>query len=155
MSGRRRSRIAYEWKRMMSAMASCAVLIGCASGGVPRTNPDALLVATPQRRWYAGTTLTNVDFVGLEELNTTEVVRHLRPDFLRGSSRGSTGRPGEIALYVDDIYNGDLTFLNTIPVSAIRTLSFVQPGSAWLRYGSACRCANGALVIETFGRRNR
>lgn len=155
MGGQPRCRNGHDWKRLMAAMASCAVLIGCVSAGPQRTSRDGLRVETAQPRSYAGMTLTHGDFVGLEEFGTTEVVRRLRPEFLLGSTRGLTGRPSEIALYVDDIYDGDLSSLNTIPLSAIRTLTFLQPGSARLRYGSACRCASGALVIETIGRRER
>jgi len=67
---------------------------------------DAAADVTPMKR-ASSATLTSSDLAIPNTMSTLSVIRRLRPEFLIGSGRRATiGKP-EIALYVDDIYNGE------------------------------------------------
>ncbi|AHG89732.1 hypothetical protein J421_2195 [Gemmatirosa kalamazoonensis] len=94
--------------------------------------------------------LTASEIATSSDMLTLDAVRHLRPHFLHGSTRalGFSSRP-EIAVYVDGVYAGDVSLLNTVPLSEVREIRFAQPRDAWYDYGNSCRCANGALLVRT------
>ena len=94
--------------------------------------------------------LTAAEIAASSDMLTLDAVRHLRPQFLRGSSRALTlSNRLEIAVYVDGVYAGDVSLLNTVPLSEVREIRFAQPRDAWYDYGNSCRCANGALLVRT------
>jgi hypothetical protein len=93
------------------------------------------------------------DFVALDVSNAAEVVGRLRPEFLRGSGRRPPIGLPEIAVFVNDVYNGDPSTLNMIPVDAINSVAFLQASSGYARFGPRCRCANGAIMISVLGKR--
>src|SRR5207248_6291575 len=49
--------------------------------------------------------------------------------------------------------DGDVSRLHSIPMDAIQAVTFLHPSEAWMRFGITCRCADGALLIDTCGRR--
>jgi hypothetical protein len=93
--------------------------------------------------------LTSADLSSARALNTVEALTRLRPEFLRGSTRGPLIGPPEIAVYLNNAYTGDVSVLNTIPLAAIREIAFLHPMDALTRFGTLCRCANGAIVVKT------
>jgi len=94
-------------------------------------------------------TLTSSDLAIPNSTSTLSVIRRLRPEFLIGSGRRATiGKP-EIALYVDDIYNGEPSFIDSIPLEAILEIAFLQPNDGQMRYGLNCRCRNGVILVRT------
>jgi len=125
------------------------VLAGCASAvGVPQEGivpPDVVADGSISRR----NTLTRSDLAATNALTMVDALMRLRPEFLRGSARGPLiGKP-EIAVYLNNQYAGEPSVLNTIPLSAVREITFLHPTEARSRYGSFCQCANGAIIVAT------
>ena len=109
---------------------------------------DAAGDATPMKR-ASSTTLTPSDLAVPNATSTLSVIQRLRPEFFMGSGRRPTiGKP-EVALYVDDTYNGDPLLIDSIPIEAIIEVAFLQPNDARFRYGLNCRCANGVILVRT------
>jgi hypothetical protein len=109
---------------------------------------DAAGDVTPMKR-ASSTTLTPSDLAVPNATSTLSVIRRLRPEFLIGSGRRATlGKP-EIALYVDDVYNGEPSLIDSIPIEAILEVAFLHPNDARFRYGLNCRCANGVILVRT------
>lgn len=135
---------------VIASLLSIAVA-ACATTAAPRTGLDvASVTADAHRKARAvGIVLTNSDLASTNEAWTIDAVRRLRPEFLLGSARGpQTGRP-EIALYLNNAYIGDVSLLNSIPLAEIRDITFLHPVEARVQFGSACPCANGAVLIAT------
>jgi len=109
---------------------------------------DAAADVTPMKR-ASSATLTSSDLAIPNTMSTLSVIRRLRPEFLIGSGRRATiGKP-EIALYVDDIYNGEPSLIDSIPLEAILEIAFLQPNDGQMRYGLNCRCRNGVILVRT------
>jgi hypothetical protein len=109
---------------------------------------DAAGDVTPMKR-AGSATLTPSDLAIPNVTSTLGVIQRLRPEFLIGSGRRPTiGKP-EIALYVDDFYNGEPSLIDTIPIDAILEVAFLHPNDARFRYGLNCRCANGVILVKT------
>jgi hypothetical protein len=94
-------------------------------------------------------TLTTLELALVDGTSTLDAVRRLRPEFLQGSDRQPVSGKPEIALYVNDMYEGDVSLLNTIPLSQIRTISFMHPTEARSHYGATCRCGSGVILVVT------
>src|SRR4029079_13043303 len=109
---------------------------------------DAAADVTPMKR-ASSATLTSSDLAIPNTMSTLSVIRRLRPEFLIGSGRRATiGKP-EIALYVDDIYKGEPSLIDSIPLEAILEIAFLQPNDGQMRYGLNCRCRNGVILVRT------
>ena len=93
---------------------------------------------------YSRSVLTRTDLAATKAETVVEAIGRLRPEFLLGYSRPPALGRAQIALYVNDTYEGDLSLLNTIPLSEIREVNLLQPIEAQFRFGVACRCAGGA-----------
>jgi hypothetical protein len=125
------------------------VLAGCASA--IGASPD-LTLSTDVVSDHAiapRNTLTRSDLAATNAVTMVDALMRLRPEFLRGSARGPLiGKP-EIAVYLNNQYAGEPSTLNTIPLSAVKQITFLQPTEARSRFGSFCACANGAILITT------
>jgi len=131
---------------LMVLASACATGGGVAQQG--GFGLDAAGDVTPMKRARSAT-LTPSDLAVPNAASTLEVIQRLRPEFLTGSGRRPTiGKP-EIALYVDDIYNGEPGLIDSIPLEAILEVAFLQPNDARFRYGLNCRCANGVILVRT------
>src|ERR1041384_7403279 len=137
--------------------AACAACISCAStstaGGVLRYD------TAPGSRHPDETgggsrmlILTDSELASVEAFTALDAVRQLRPRFLIGSTRVPTMGFPEIAVYVNDVYNGDISMLSTIPVGEVRRIAFMHPVEARSHCGLMCRCTNGAVLVSTRGR---
>jgi hypothetical protein len=93
--------------------------------------------------------LTDSELATTGALTTTDAIRRLRPQFLAGSTRQLSSGPPEVAVYLNGMYNGELSTLITIPLSEVRRIVFMHPTEARSNYGLMCRCANGALLVST------
>lgn len=125
--------------------SACATAGGVAQGGF---GLDAAGDVTPMKR-ASSATLTPSDLAVPNTTSTLSVIRRLRPEFLVGSGRRPTiGKP-QIALYVDDVYNGEPSLIDSIPIEAILEVAFLHPNDAQFRYGLNCRCANGVILVRT------
>lgn len=81
---------------------------------------------------------------------TLESLRRVRPDYLRVSQRARGGaRAVELTLFVDGLFYGDIALLDAIAVTEIRTISFLHPSDAAMRFGSFCKCDGGVLAVTT------
>lgn len=118
--------------------------------GVLRYEPAPLTRHTdelgPETRMQ---TLTDSELTSTGAYTTIDAIRRLRPQFLIGSMRQPSLGPPEIAVYLNDVYNGDLSALTTIPLTEITRVTFMHPIEALSHYGLMCRCANGALIVST------
>ena len=124
------------------------VVLGCAS--VPLPQPVGV-EQTPSTDKHRDThnVLTSADLSSARVSTTIDALTRLRPEFLRGSMRGPLIGPPEVAVYLNNAYTGDVSVLNTIPLAAIREIDFLHPMEAITRFGTLCRCANGAIVVKT------
>jgi hypothetical protein len=146
MSGNARSRRSASLTRL-----SLALLAGCA-----RSLQQAHLAPIPaelslrdgsqaeSRSDYSTLTAADLDLPNLT--STLEAVRRLRPSFLRPSPR-VMGVRAEVALYVNGLYNGDVSLLDGIPLREIRDIRYLHPAEAQFRFGLFCRCDGGALLV--------
>ena len=132
---------------VVSFTAACSAI---PVSSAPRPAPGARAHAEGDRN---APMLERRDFAALDVSNAAEVVGRLRPEFLRGSGRRPPIGVPEIAVFVNDVYNGDPSMLNMIPVDAINSVAFLQPVSAYARFGPRCWCANGAIMISVLGKR--
>jgi hypothetical protein len=109
---------------------------------------DVASDVTPMKR--AGfATLTPNELAILSATSTLSAVQRLRPEFFVGTgTRPTIGKP-EIALYVDDAYNGEPSLIDGIPLEAILEVAFLRPNDARFRYGLNCRCGNGVILVKT------
>ena len=130
----------------LALSAACAPPPGSAVT-LPMTDHSLRLDRTLRER----STLTRAELVlAPDAFTTTEAIRRLRPEFLMGSTRnGSAVYPP--ALYLNDLYEGELWYLNSIPRDAIREVVFLHPAEASLRFGVLCRCPGGVLSVRTRG----
>ena len=104
-----------------------------------------------ERTLSGRSTLTSAELVlAPDGFTTTEAIRRLRPEFLMGSNRNGTA-VSQPTLYLNDRYEGELWYLNSIPRDAIREVVFLHPAEASLRFGTLCRCPGGVLNVRTRG----
>jgi hypothetical protein len=144
----------YSRSREAALSIHLLVMLGSAcatAGGVAQQGGFSLDAAgdvTPMKR-ASSATLTPSDLAVPNATSTLSVIQRLRPEFFIGSGRRPTiGKP-EVALYVDDTYNGDPSLIDSIPIEAIIEVAFLQPNDARFHYGLNCRCANGVILVRT------
>jgi hypothetical protein len=101
------------------------------------------------RSTASASTLTAADLAATHAPSTSDAIRRLRPEFFHGSSRVPLVGQPKIAVYINAAYSGDVTTLSMIPLEAVRTVTFLQPTAAQIRFGSFCACPNGAIVVAT------
>lgn len=144
-------------------VASLFVIVigGCASAPVRSEAPSSAhdaASASSEDSWkfrVGGARLTGSQLASTNAWWTAEAVSRLRPDFLRGSTRGPlTGRP-EIAVYLNGAHAGDASMLNSIPLLEVREIVFLHPFEARAQFGPSCPCANGAILVTTRTVRDR
>jgi hypothetical protein len=133
---------------------SLALVAGCVSapGGPPSLLATAQLESaqTSSRPNY----ITGAELQSVTAVSTLDAVQKLRPEFLRSSARTATpGEPPRPSLYVNWTYYGDVALLSAIPIAEVRNIAFLHPSEARLRFGAACACASGVLVVKTESQR--
>ena len=82
-------------------------------------------------------------------LDAFEVVRALRPEFLRtrGSSSFRATEPVEAQVYVDGVRIGDTASLRRLPREVLREIRYVDAREATTRYGTGHGA--GAILVAT------
>jgi hypothetical protein len=138
----------------LTAALTCAAMAACTwtvtSTGTPRPDhSSAQRVFADEPAGSRSLVLTDSELTAADATTLTEAIEHLRPQFLRGSARPMLSGPAEIAVYLNGLYNGDLSSLLTIPVSEVRRITFMHPMEARSHFGTMCRCASGALLVST------
>jgi hypothetical protein len=138
-------------------LRTVAAVIGClgASGCWPVTRNGSEGFerrATPTRtsdpessRFF----INQADILIADVESVDDVVRRLRPDWLRASPTQRQGSDMQRAMiYVDDLFLGGLETLRLVKAAEARSVEYLPPMAARGRYGPACDCAGGAIVIS-------
>lgn len=96
--------------------------------------------------------VTAVELGSVPAVSTIESLRQLRPEFFR-PVRSALDQLGATAInpvvYVDDVYNGALENLETVPKRVVREVRFLRPMQAVERWGPSCPCAAGVILVVT------
>jgi hypothetical protein len=136
-----------RWLAVFGLACAYTVVAGCASAPIDgstrarytRTNPTAA------RRGF----ITTDELRKAHATSTADMIRTLRPEFLRSSSRAANPLSAiGPAVIVDRSYLGDLSWLSVIPLSEVRQVEFVHPAEARVRFGSLCGCEGGVIVFQ-------
>jgi hypothetical protein len=96
-------------------------------------------------------------YIGRAELTNAgqetleDVVRRLRPQWLRWNptSGSLTGESARASVYTDGIYSGETDALRTIPPKSVIDARYLPPVEARNRFGSACHCVGGVILVRT------
>jgi len=124
-------------------------ILGCGATMSAGGSANSLVAGVRTGAVNSRSILTRADLASTNASTTLEAIERLRPEFLLGHARPPALGRAQIVVYVNDRYEGDLSLLNTIPLSEIRELSLLQPNEALFRFGSACRCPGGVVVVNT------
>jgi hypothetical protein len=124
-------------------------VLGCSSVTRARGSAGSVDAAVMPGPAYSRSILTGTDLAATNAETVVEAIARLRPEFLLGHARPPALGRAQIALYVNDAYEGDISLLNTIPLSEIREVSLLQPTEALSRFGVTCRCPGGVILVNT------
>ena len=139
-----------------SCIASLAALAACVSGSNRGRTPimsgaaPAAALSEGPRGFYIG----RADMANGGEETLQDAVLRLRPDWLRWNptSRSNAADPAARAsVYTDGIYSGETDVLRTIPTEVVIDARYLPPVEARNRFGSACHCAGGVILVRTRG----
>jgi hypothetical protein len=138
-------------RRTMRTAAVCVlssgVLLFTACASAP-THTTQFADARP-----SSATLTAADFARVPDAGSTlDAVRQLRPLFLRprpGSNEVRSQAP-VVAVYINDLYAGDVDILQSLPPSSIETMRYLQRTEAMTFAGSQTR-GDGFIMITLKG----
>lgn len=128
------------------ALAACISTANRGNPMVAGAEPSPVLSEGPRALYIGRAELTNA---GLETM--ADVVVRLRPDWLRWNPtlRGMTGEPARASVYTDGNYSGETDVLRTIPPEVVVDARYLPPVEARNRFGSACHCAGGVILVRT------
>jgi hypothetical protein len=133
-----------------SAIAITVVtVIGCSSATQAHGSAGSLDAAATPGLAYSRSSLTQTDLAATNAETIVEAIARLRPEFLLGHARPPALGRAQIALYVNDNYEGDISLLNTIPLSEVREVSLLKPTEGLFKFGVTCRCAGGVILVST------
>ena len=133
----------------MAVVVALAACVSTSSHGNP-----VMAAAAPSPALSEG---SRALYIGRAELTNTghetlaDVVLRLRPDWLRWNptSRGMTGESARASVYTDGIYSGETDVFRTIPPEVVVDARYLPPVEAHNRFGSACHCAGGVILVRT------
>ena len=91
------------------------------------------------------------DLANVQGLTAMDAVRQLRPEFLRATGRQASvsSTPPEASVYENDRYAGGIDVLNRFPLRVIAEIRRVEAVEAKARYGTACPCDGGVILVRT------
>lgn len=126
------------WRRVLSFIA-CTSLGACAAA-----------TAGSRRDFGAGRdVITAAEIVAARVTDAYQAVVQLRPEFLR--RRGTTAIPSFVSptavVYLDDLPFGPAESLKSIPLERVRTIRYLSPTEADLRWGGTHTA--GAILVAT------
>ena len=81
--------------------------------------------------------------------NAYNLVRRLEPQWLQKRGRNSIRSPGDIRVYVQGNRQGGPGALRQIDMIDVKSIQFLQPDEATMRYGSGHD--NGAILVNLKG----
>lgn len=122
--------------------ASALFLVACASGG--GAGPSAV-----SARPGSGDVITTEEIASLDVSTATEVVRRLRPHWLRnrGPVSLSGGGGGTPVVYIDEVRAGGLEALDRITVNIVQEMRFISGQDASVKYG--LNHGGGVIMVVT------
>ena len=138
-----------------SSIAVVVALAACVSGSKPGpglmlsgTLPTPVVSEGPRALYIGRAEIANI---GLQTVQ--DVVLRLRPEWLRSNPtwRGTGDSQARASVYTDGIYSGEIDVLQTIPTGAVIDARYLPPVEARNRFGSACHCAGGVILVRTRG----
>jgi hypothetical protein len=106
--------------------------------------------ARPERR-PASSVHRRAEITNVGQETLQDVVLRLRPDWLRWNptSRGNVEPAARASVYTDGIYSGETEVLRTIPTEVVIDARYLPPVEARNRFGSACHCGGGVILVRT------
>ena len=91
--------------------------------------------------------LTAAEIVAARVTDAYQAVSQLRPEFLRRRSGAMPFVPAPVQVYVDELPFGPPESLHLVPLGAVRSIRFMSPIEADLRFGG--RHTSGAILVTT------
>jgi hypothetical protein len=139
--------------RLSLAAAACAVAaLLCARPAAAQTDSSAAVTVqaapAPQPRVHHDRNALAEDEISQRhDANAYELVRALRPGWLRGS-RGASGiNPDPVTVFRDGMPMGSLDALRDIPLESVKEMHFYDAMEATQRWGTGHSA--GAIVVVT------
>ena len=133
--------------RCLTVTVVAFVPLACTFRGkapVELTRRDVAPAATGPR--YS---LSESDLSGVRDLTLDAVVRRLRPEWLRlNPVLRQPSPPQSASVYMENSYLGALDVLFLVQASEARSIEYLSPMVARGRFGAACPCGAGAIVIH-------
>jgi len=132
---------------VVAALSACAAPSNVGRGPMMSGATAAPVLNEGPRALYIGR--AEIAKVGQETLQ--DVVLRLRPDWLRWNptSRATIDPAARASVYTDGIYSGETEVLRTIPTEVVIDARYLPPVEARNRFGSACHCAGGVILVRT------
>lgn len=138
-----------------AAVLATLTILGCGSAMRAGGSADVLDAELTPRSVSSRSILTRGELAATNAETTLEAIERLRPEFLLGHARPPGLAWAPITVYLNDRYEGDVSLLNTIPLSAIREVNLLRPTEALIRFGTTCRCPGGVILVDTRARRDQ
>jgi hypothetical protein len=132
--------IASSTRALTLGLALLAVAGGC---GSKKSGPDTRPEPTASRDQYL---ILADEIEKTARDNLYDAVRQLRPGWFSRRTRNRTGDEA-IIVYVDDRQMGSVGSLRAVPVHAVRTVRYLSPTEAQVRYGQI-NVGRPAILIE-------
>jgi hypothetical protein len=114
---------------LMLCLAFSLTLGACASSGAPDGTTDR-----PMRR-ASSTLISSEEVRASNAANAFELIQAARPGWLRKRGAVSFGRDGGVLVYLDDSRLGGLDVLNSLQLSGIDSIRFMDATTASARFG--------------------
>jgi hypothetical protein len=130
--------------RRLACCALCVLVSACASTSA---GPPSLVALSRERH---PDFITPAEVRSANATSTLDMIRTLRPEFLRLSPR--TADPLKVAgpaVYENQTYVGDVSWLSKIPLMEVTQVEYVHPAEARVRFGAMCPCEAGVLLVRT------
>ena len=116
----------------------------------PTVGLPALPLSSQENESSRSTRLTEPALRSVDAANAEELVRRLRPEFIRARPvpRDMTGTVMFPAVFIDGIYSGGPDVLRLVPVSAVVEIQYLDASRAQ-DLGPRCDCRVGAIAVIT------
>lgn len=111
--------------------------LACASAGTTGGNS------------HSATVITHDEVVASHEVNAYDVVRQLRPNFLRSKGTTSVNSGGSElpSVFVDGQYSGDVDALRNVVAGIIKEIRYYSSSDAVTRFGT--QYTSGVIAVTT------
>ena len=134
--------------RFPSTMRRASMALMVASSACATGTPPSLL-SSPTVSTSSRYVLTSSEIAAVDVNNALEAVRRLRPDLLLRRANVITEDPyqGAPVLYVDNVFQGKLDLLSTIPAHVVKEIRYHAATAAMNEFGRFY--AGGVIAVVT------